>query len=63
MYIKCSIVTKTQCPIAMYKVFLNEFFGDFGLLIEHGPPLLENMWLDHYANHSFCGGTTIVGFQ
>ncbi len=21
--------------------------------------LLENMWL----NHSFCGGTTIVGFQ
>jgi hypothetical protein len=25
--------------------------------------LVENMWLDHYANHSFCSGTTIVGFQ
>jgi hypothetical protein len=23
--------------------------------------LLENMWLDHYANHPFCSGTTIVG--
>jgi hypothetical protein len=25
--------------------------------------LVENMRLDHYANHSFCSGTTIVGFQ
>ncbi len=24
--------------------------------------LLENMWLDHCVNHSFCGGTIIVGF-
>jgi hypothetical protein len=22
--------------------------------------LLENMWLNHCANHSFCSGTTIV---
>jgi len=22
--------------------------------------LLENMWLDHYANHSFCSGTIIT---
>jgi hypothetical protein len=26
-------------------------------------PLLENMWLDHYANHSFGSGTIIVGFE
>jgi len=24
--------------------------------------MLENMWLDHYADHSFCSGTTIMGF-
>jgi hypothetical protein len=24
--------------------------------------LLENVWLDHCVNHSFCSGTTIVGF-
>jgi hypothetical protein len=24
--------------------------------------LLENMWLNHCANHSFCSGTTIVCF-
>jgi hypothetical protein len=62
MFIKCSSVTKTKYLIAMYKVLENEIFGNFGLLTEHGPPLLENMWLNHYANHSFCGGTTIVGF-
>ncbi len=28
-----------------------------------GLALLENMWLDHCANHSFCSGSTIVGFQ
>jgi hypothetical protein len=63
MYTKCSSVTKTKCPIAMYKVFKSEIFGIFGPLIEHGPPSVGNMWLDHYANHSFCGGTTIVGFH
>jgi hypothetical protein len=26
-------------------------------------PLLENIWLDHSANHSFCSGIIIVGFQ
>ncbi len=25
--------------------------------------LFKNMWLYHYANHSFCNGTTIMGFQ
>jgi hypothetical protein len=25
--------------------------------------LLENMWLDKCVNHSFYGGTNIVGFQ
>jgi hypothetical protein len=62
MFIKCSSATKTKCLIAMYKVLENENFGNFGLLAKHGPALLENMWLNHYANHSFCGGTTIVGF-
>ncbi len=23
--------------------------------------LLENMWLDQYVNHSFYGGTNIIG--
>jgi hypothetical protein len=63
IYIKCSNVTKTKCPIAMYKVLKSEIFGNFGPLIEHGPPLLKNIWLNHYANHSFCGGTSIVGFH
>jgi hypothetical protein len=30
-------VTRTKCPIAMYKISKNEFFGNFGPLIEHGP--------------------------
>ncbi len=34
---KCSNVTRTKCPIAMYKISKNEFFGNFGPLIEHGP--------------------------
>jgi len=36
MYIKCSSVTRTKCPIAMYKVSKNENFGNFGPLIENG---------------------------
>jgi len=37
MYIKCSNVARTKCIIAMYKVSKDEFFGNFGPLIEHGP--------------------------
>ncbi len=37
MYINCSNVTRTKCPIALYKISKNEIYGNFGPLIEHGP--------------------------
>jgi hypothetical protein len=37
MYIKCSNVARTKCTITMYKVSKDEFFENFGPLIEHGP--------------------------
>jgi len=37
MYIKCSNVTRTKCPIAMYKISKSDFFENFGPLIEHSP--------------------------
>jgi hypothetical protein len=37
MYINYSNVTRTKCPIALYKFSKNEIYGNFGPLIEHGP--------------------------
>jgi hypothetical protein len=37
MYINCSNVTRTKCPIAMYKISKIEISRNFGPLIEHGP--------------------------
>ncbi len=37
MYIKCSNVTRTKCPIAMYKISKIENLGNFGPFIKHGP--------------------------
>jgi hypothetical protein len=38
MYIKCKNVTRTKCPIVMYKVLKSEISRKYyGPLIKHGP--------------------------
>jgi hypothetical protein len=37
MCIKCINVARTKCPIAMLIFLINQIYGNFGPLIEHGP--------------------------
>jgi hypothetical protein len=39
MYIKISSVTRTKCPIAMYKISKSEIFGNIGPVIKTWPTL------------------------